>query len=74
MCPKNLRTYILRVPPFTENYGEYEVANVITKEMHDLSARTKFPNARFPIAAIDNVENSCRDTVYLPKNGKNALN
>ena len=57
VCPKNLR--ILRVPPFTEN-------TTIANEMHDLSAR-EVPRCRFPIAAIDNVENSCRDTVVYRK-------
>ena len=45
---------------------------MITNEMHDLSSH-KVPRCTFPIAAIDNVENICQDTVCLPKNRKGAL-
>ena len=60
VCLKNI--CILSVSAFTENYCDYYMYVAIANEMHDLSARVKFPDARFQIATVDNFENCCRDT------------
>ena len=50
MNPKNFR--ILRVPAFTENYRENYDANAIANEIHDLSARAKFPYVGFQLPLL----------------------
>ena len=50
VCPKSL--CILRVPPYTENYGEYRVAKMISNDMQNLSAPVNFLDAHYQLPLL----------------------